>query len=100
MGLLVHRKSIFEVERRRQDDSMLQLDKYPRCATKRFLELYMTLYLMAELKTPEHISILVLKRRRNLSAEKGGIIWHTQGSGKSLIMVWLANGSENNQMLV
>ncbi|AWN24268.1 restriction endonuclease subunit R [Deinococcus irradiatisoli] len=28
--------------------------------------------------------------RRAVREEKGGIIWHTQGSGKSLTMVWLA----------
>jgi type I restriction enzyme, R subunit len=27
---------------------------------------------------------------RSASPREGGIIWHTQGSGKSLTMVWLA----------
>jgi type I restriction enzyme R subunit len=29
--------------------------------------------------------------RERVSRREGGIIWHTQGSGKSLTMVWLAN---------
>ena len=28
--------------------------------------------------------------RKYVDAYKGGIIWHTQGSGKSIVMVWLA----------
>ena len=28
--------------------------------------------------------------RKNVEGREGGIIWHTQGSGKSLTMVWLA----------
>ena len=32
----------------------------------------------------------VLAAQKNVRSREGGIIWHTQGSGKSLIMVWLA----------
>ena len=32
----------------------------------------------------------VLAAHKNVQSREGGIIWHTQGSGKSLIMVWLA----------
>jgi type I restriction enzyme R subunit len=32
----------------------------------------------------------VLAARKRIKAKEGGIIWHTQGSGKSLVMVWLA----------
>ncbi len=28
--------------------------------------------------------------RKDVSSDRGGVIWHTQGSGKSLTMVWLA----------
>jgi type I restriction enzyme, R subunit len=31
-----------------------------------------------------------------ISAREGGIIWHTQGSGKSMIMVWLAKWIREN----
>jgi type I restriction enzyme R subunit len=32
----------------------------------------------------------VLAARQRIKAKEGGIIWHTQGSGKSLVMVWLS----------
>ena len=32
----------------------------------------------------------VKEARKRVRSRKGGIIWHTQGSGKSLTMVWLA----------
>lgn len=32
----------------------------------------------------------VLAARQRIKAKEGGIIWHTQGSGKSLTMVWLS----------
>lgn len=32
----------------------------------------------------------VLAARQRINAKEGGIIWHTQGSGKSLTMVWLS----------
>lgn len=43
-----------------------------------------------------------IKRTQNrLAKQRGGIIWHTQGSGKTLTMVWLskwilANGEDEN----
>lgn len=34
--------------------------------------------------------------QRNLRKREGGIIWHTQGSGKSLTMIWLAKWIREN----
>ena len=34
--------------------------------------------------------------QKNVKIHKGGIIWHTQGSGKSLTMVWLAKWIREN----
>jgi type I restriction enzyme R subunit len=34
--------------------------------------------------------------QRHISSREGGIIWHTQGSGKSLTMVWLAKWIREN----
>lgn len=34
--------------------------------------------------------------QRQISSREGGIIWHTQGSGKSLTMVWLAKWVREN----
>ncbi len=38
----------------------------------------------------------VLAARQRIKAKEGGIIWHTQGSGKSLIMVWLSRWIKEN----
>ncbi len=32
----------------------------------------------------------IMRAQKRLTSGKGGIIWHTQGSGKSLTMVWLS----------
>ena len=47
----------------------------------------------------------VLAARQRIKAREGGIIWHTQGSGKSLTMVWLSlwikeNNSEARVLIV
>ncbi|MDY6822495.1 MAG: type I restriction endonuclease subunit R [Thermodesulfobacteriota bacterium] len=42
-------------------------------------------------KTCRHSQYFGVKAARDrVKARRGGIVWHTQGSGKSLIMVWLA----------
>lgn len=38
----------------------------------------------------------VLAARQKIKAKEGGIIWHTQGSGKSLTMVWLSRWIKEN----
>jgi len=35
--------------------------------------------------------------QKSLDKEEGGIIWHTQGSGKSLLMIWLAKWIRENR---
>ncbi len=35
--------------------------------------------------------------QESLRKEEGGIIWHTQGSGKSLLMIWLAKWIRENR---
>lgn len=39
----------------------------------------------------------VKKAQERIGRREGGIIWHTQGSGKSLTMVWLAKWIRENQ---
>lgn len=78
-----------------QDDSMLQLDKYLRrmCDKKRFLELIYDFVLFdgGVKKLPRPHQYFGIKAAQEfVRRREGGIIWHTQGSGKSLIMVWLA----------
>lgn len=36
--------------------------------------------------------------KKHIARREGGIIWHTQGSGKSLTMVWLAKWIRENQL--
>lgn len=39
----------------------------------------------------------VREAQKYINRREGGIIWHTQGSGKSLTMVWLAHWIKENQ---
>jgi len=42
-------------------------------------------------KVPRHNQYFAVKAaQKSIRSREGGIIWHTQGSGKSLTMVWLA----------
>lgn len=85
-----------------QDDSILQLDKYliKMCDKKRFLEILYDFVLFdgGRKKLPRTHQYFGIKAAQDFVRKReGGIIWHTQGSGKSLIMVWLAKWIlENN----
>ncbi len=85
-----------------QDDSMLQVDKYllKMCDKKRFLEILYDFVLFdgGYKKLPRTHQYFGTKAAQDsVRRREGGIIWHTQGSGKSLIMVWLAKWIlENN----
>jgi type I restriction enzyme R subunit len=85
-----------------QDDSILQLDKYllKICDKERILELLYDFVLfdggVKKLPRP-HQYFGIKSAQEFIRRKEGGIIWHTQGSGKSLIMVWLAKWIlENN----
>jgi len=84
------------------DNSLLQLDKYllKLCDKKRFLEILYDFVLFdgGIKKLPRaHQYFGIKAAQENIRRREGGIIWHTQGSGKSLIMVWLAKWIlENN----
>lgn len=48
-------------------------------------------------KVPRHNQYFGIKAaQRHIRQREGGIIWHTQGSGKSLTMVWLAKWIREN----
>lgn len=85
-----------------QDSSMLQLDKYllKMCDKTRFLEVLYDFVVFdgGIKKLPRAHQYFGIKAAQDFVRRKeGGIIWHTQGSGKSLIMVWLAKWIlENN----
>ena len=84
------------------DDSRFKLDKYllKMCGKDRFIELMHDFVLFdgGVKKLPRaHQYFAVKAAQAHVRQKKGGIIWHTQGSGKSIVMVLLAKWIlENN----
>jgi type I restriction enzyme R subunit len=77
------------------DDSRFKLDKYllKMCRKDRLIELMHDFVLFdgGVKKLPRvHQYFGVKAAQEHVNAYKGGIIWHTQGSGKSIVMVLLA----------
>lgn len=85
-----------------EDTSRLQLDKYliKICNKKRLLEIIYNFILFDAgiKKLPRvHQYFGIKAAQDHVRRREGGIIWHTQGSGKSIIMVLLAKWIlENN----
>ncbi|MDD3531700.1 MAG: HsdR family type I site-specific deoxyribonuclease, partial [Candidatus Pacebacteria bacterium] len=78
----------------RLDRSILQL-----CDKKRLLEIVHDFIVFDSgiKKTARHNQYFGVKAAREfVQRHEGGIIWHTQGSGKSLTMVWLAKWIREN----
>src|SRR6266581_7917399 len=78
-----------------------QLDKALSrvCAKARFLELIhdFIVFDAGIKKLCRHNQYFgVLAAQAHVKRREGGIIWHTQGSGKSLVMVWLAKWIREN----
>jgi type I restriction enzyme R subunit len=78
-----------------QDNTHFKLDKYllKMCAKDRLLELMhdFVLFDAGKKKLPRvHQYFGVKAAQTNVERRQGGIIWHTQGSGKSIVMVLLA----------
>ncbi len=84
------------------DNSRFKLDKYllKMCAKARLIELMHDFVLFdgGVKKLPRvHQYFGIKAAQQHVQAYKGGIIWHTQGSGKSIVMVLLAKWIlENN----
>tara|TARA_B110000503_G_scaffold41606_1_gene68388 strand:- start:1769 stop:4855 length:3087 start_codon:yes stop_codon:yes gene_type:complete len=77
------------------DRGLLQI-----CEKSRFLELIhdFMVFDAGLKKTVRHNQYFGVKASQARIAEReGGIIWHTQGSGKSLTMVWLAKWIKEHQ---
>ena len=77
------------------DNSRFKLDKYllKMCAKERLIELMHDFVLFdgGVKKLPRvHQYFGIKAAQQHVNAYKGGIIWHTQGSGKSIVMVLLA----------
>src|ERR1039457_1034253 len=85
-----------------QDDSRFKLDKYllKMCEKRRLIELMHDFVLFdgGVKKLPRvHQYFGIKAAQEHVRQRKGGIIWHTQGSGKSIVMVLLAKWIlENN----
>jgi type I restriction enzyme R subunit len=78
-----------------EDDSRFKLDKYllKMCRKDRVLELMHDFVLFdgGIKKLPRvHQYFAIKAAQQHVRDHKGGIIWHTQGSGKSIVMVLLA----------
>lgn len=77
------------------DRALLQL-----CNKHRFLELIhdFIVFDAGVKKGPRHNQYFGVKAaQERIAKREGGIIWHTQGSGKSLTMVWLAKWIREHQ---
>ena len=77
------------------DDSRFKLDKYllKMCAKERLIELMHDFVLFdgGVKKLPRvHQYFGIKAAQAHVHRREGGIIWHTQGSGKSIVMVLLA----------
>jgi type I restriction enzyme R subunit len=78
-----------------QDDTRYKLDKYllKMCEPSRLLELIhdYTVFDNGVRKAPRHSQYFAAQAaRKNVKEYRGGVIWDTMGSGKSLIMEYLA----------
>jgi type I restriction enzyme R subunit len=78
-----------------EDDTRFKLDKYllKMCAKDRLIELMHDFVLFdggTKKLARAHQYFAITAAQQHVHAYKGGIIWHTQGSGKSIIMVLLA----------
>lgn len=77
------------------DRAILQM-----CSKDRFLELIRDFMVFdaGRKKTARHNQYFGVKAAQaRIAKREGGIIWHTQGSGKSLTMVWLAKWIREHQ---
>lgn len=85
-----------------EDNTLLPLDKYllKMCDKKRIIELMHDFVLFdgGDKKLPRvHQYFGIKAAQEHIARREGGIIWHTQGSGKSIVMVLLAKWIlENN----
>jgi len=92
-----------------EDNSQLQLDKYlAKVFTKhRLLEIIYNFVLFdaGVKKLPRYHQYFGIKAaQEHVRRREGGIIWHTQGSGKSIVMVllakWILENNANARVVV
>lgn len=92
-----------------EEDSGYKLDKYLKkmCSKTRLIELMKDFVIFdgGIKKLPRFHQYFAVKKAQNFVKEKkNGIIWHTQGSGKSITMVllaqWILSHFPNSRMLI
>ncbi|MEI6520529.1 MAG: HsdR family type I site-specific deoxyribonuclease [bacterium] len=92
-----------------EDNSRFKLDKYllKMCRKDRLIELMHDFILFdgGIKKLPRvHQYFGIKAAQTNINSYKGGIIWHTQGSGKSIVMVllakWILENNPNARVLI
>jgi type I restriction enzyme, R subunit len=80
-------------------DNLLDFHLSRLCNKQRFLQIIneFVVFDAGVKKTCRHNQYFgVEASKRHIARREGGIIWHTQGSGKSLTMVWLAKWIREN----
>jgi len=91
------------------ENTRFKLDKYllKMCNKDRILELIhdFVLFESGIKKLPRpHQYFGIKAAQSNINAYKGGVIWHTQGSGKSIVMVllakWVLENKPNARVLI
>lgn len=86
-------------DKRPADISPLDWELSSLCKKETFLEIIHD-FLIYESGTKKicrpHQYFGIKAAQKRIGEKKGGIIWHTQGSGKSLTMVWLAKWIREN----
>ncbi len=92
-----------------KDDSRFKLDKYllKMCNKRRLIELMYDFVLFdgGIKKLPRvHQYFGIKKAQEFIKRREGGIIWHTQGSGKSIVMVmltkWILENNPNARVVI
>lgn len=92
-----------------EENDRYKLDKYllKMCNKKRILELLFDFVLFdgGTKKLPRvHQYFGIKNAQENVKDQRGGIIWHTQGSGKSIVMVllakWILENKPNSRVLI
>ena len=92
-----------------EDNSRILLDKYllKMCSKERFIDLVYNFVVFdgGEKKLPRvHQFFGVKEAQKFINRYEGGIIWHTQGSGKSITMVilakWILENNPNARVVI
>jgi type I restriction enzyme R subunit len=92
-----------------QENTLLPIDKYliKLCNKTRLLELIrdFTLFDAGQKKLPRYHQYFGIKAaQEHIRKREGGIIWHTQGSGKSIVMVllakWILENNPNSRVIL